>query len=115
MNQIVLGASGPFLVVVLVYLVRRGRVGPVFLACSPLLLILGSIWAVVPDLPRLIGRKDLYDRLAQDPRTDIFLYHYTIDRMETDSAWWVVAFVAMVGTLTYMAWRQLSRAEGRPR
>ncbi len=111
MNQIVIGAAGPFLVAILIYAFRRGRAGMPFLVLTPIAMLLGTLWATAPDLPRLIGRKDLYDRLARDPRTNIFLFHYTIDQTETDSAWWVVAFLAMVASLMLIAWRELHRAE----
>ena len=111
MNQIVLGATLPFAGALAVYLARRGRIGLQFLVLTPLAMAAGALWAVVPDLPRLVGRLDLYNRLANDPRTDVFLWHYTIDRIETNSIGSTVIFVLMVWCLLAVAWRELRHRE----
>ena len=111
MNQVILGAAAPFLLALLIYLVRRMRAGNWWLVLTPLLMVMGSVWAVLPDIPRLLGMRDLYFRLAEDPRTDIFLFHYTIDRIEIDTPWWGALFVLMAGTMLAIAWRELRRCE----
>lgn len=111
MNQIALGAAIPWAVAWIVYLCRRGRIGLPFLIVTPLAMAYGALWAVIPDLPRLFGNGALYRRMAQDPRCDIFFFHYTIDQHESDSSWWVLVFLIMAGSLLYAAWRELRRAE----
>jgi hypothetical protein len=115
MNQIVIGASLPFLIAAVIY-VRNGlRAGRGLLVGTPLFMLLGALWAVVPDLPRLWQNKALYDRLARDPRMNVFFFHYSIDQMESYSAWWFVAFMLMAAALLAMAWRELQLAEKRAR
>jgi hypothetical protein len=114
MNQLVVGAAVPFLAAVLVYLARRGRAGLRMLIVTPLLMGLGALWAVVPDVPRLLGMPGLYSRLARDPRTDIFFWHYTIDRLETDSTVYNAAMALMLAALVAAAWRELRSAETSP-
>ena len=111
MNQILLGASIPFAVAVLWYCVRRFRASLLMLITVPLWMTLGAIWAIVPDLPRLFGFYGLYGRLAKDPRTDIFFWHYTIDRIETDSSLYHVGLMAMGLLLIAVAWRELHKVE----
>lgn len=111
MNQIVLGASIPFGIAVLIYLLRRGHAGLPTLILTPFFVFLGAVYAVVPDLPRLIGRHDIYRKWAAEPRMDIFLFHYSIDQAETDSPYWVLPFLGMLGCILFAAWRELRRAE----
>jgi len=112
MNQLVLGASLPLAIGVLIYAVRGFRAGLVLLIALPACMACSMLWAVAPDLPRVLGRADLYRQLAQDPRTDLFFWHYTIDQYETDATWYAVPFVALFLILLLMAWRELRRAEG---
>ena len=112
MNQMLLGSAIPFVVIALWYAARRGRASLPLLIGAPLWMGLGALWAVVPDLPRLIGAHDLYHRLAKDPRTDIFFWHYTIDRIETDSSLYHVGLIVMGLLLLAAAWRELSLREG---
>ncbi len=111
MNQFLLGASIPFIVGALVYAVRRGRIGLPGLIALPLAMAVGVLWAVAPDLPRLVGRNDLYQRLANDPRCDVFFWHYTIDRVESDSSWFAAGFVLLLALLLAAAWRELRLRE----
>jgi hypothetical protein len=114
MNQIDLGASIPFAVAVLVYLVRRGRAGLGMLILTPVAMAAGALWAIWPDVYRLIGDHETYMRLENDPRSDIFMWHYTIDKMESDSRWFLVAFLFMAACLLVAAWRELRRLERLP-
>lgn len=111
MNQVVMGATLPFMVAAVIYLARRGRIGLPWLTLTPLAMIAGALWAVVPDLPRLLGMHDLYTKMAHDPRTDIFMWHYTIDRFEKDSPLFLIGFGAMTLGLIVTAWRVLRRRE----
>lgn len=107
MNQLLLGASIPFAIACVWYCCRRFRAGFVMLVMTPLWMLIGALWAVAPDLPRLFGRHALYDRLSRDPRMDIFFWHYTIDQMESDSSLYHVGLIVMGILLLAAAWREL--------
>jgi len=111
MNQLVLGASIPFAAALVVYAARGCRATVRWLVLTPLLTAAGALWAVVPDLPRLAGRHGLYLRLTHDPRMDVFFWHYTIDKLESDTIWYTPVFVLILCALLFIAWRQLSLAE----
>jgi hypothetical protein len=115
MNQLVFGALLPFLVALAVYARRGCRASRRWLLLTPLAMTLGATWAVAPDIPRALRLHGLYARLAADPRTDIFLFHYTIDRIETESILFTVLFVLMTGALLAVAWREVARAEREAR
>ena len=106
MNQLLLGASIPFILALAVYLARHCRASLTMLVLTPLAMLASAIWAVVPDLPRAFGFHDLYMRLSRDPRCNIFYWHYSIDQMETDWAGYDVLFIAMVVLLLCAAWRE---------
>ena len=111
MNQVLLGASFPFVVLALIYGLRGGRAGLGMLILGPIVTGMSAVWAVAPDLPRLFGMHDLYMRLSFDPRCNIFYWHYTIDQIEGDSPWYAVGLVLMAAAFLYAAWRELRRAE----
>ncbi len=113
MNQLLLGSAIPFAVAALIYLMRGRRAGLPLLILTPLMMTLSAVWAVAPDLPRLLGRHDLYLRLAQDPRMDIFWWHFSIDRTESDSSWYAVGIALMAIGLMLAAVRQLFKEENR--
>ena len=111
MNHIALGAATAFAAGCIVYAIRGFRASPTLLVTVPLLMALGALWAVVPDLPRIAGDPGLYERLAQDPWSDLFLWHHTIDAVEGDAPWPAAAIVLMLAALLAAAWRELARAE----
>jgi hypothetical protein len=111
MNQVLLGGAIPFFIALLIYALRKQRAGLPFLLLTPAAMALGILWAVIPDLPRLLGRHDLYLRWAQDPRMDLFFWHYSIDRVELESSWYAVGLLCMAATLLAIAWRELARKE----
>ncbi len=118
MNQVVIGASIPYLIAALVYAARRARASLSLLILAPLAMALCGLWAVVPDIPRALRMDGLYARMARDPRCNIFFMHYTIDQMETDSILYTVAFVIMALSLFAVAWREVllleRKMESRP-
>ena len=67
MNQIVIGATGPYLISACIYLVSKTRASRALLIVAPLSMAACAIWAILPDIPRLIGMDSLYRRLAGDP------------------------------------------------
>jgi len=114
MNQILLGASFGFLVGAILYVMRRARANWMMLVGVPILMVAGVVWAHVPDIPRLLGNYELYTKWTQDPRMDVFFWHYTIDRTEAHAAWHTIALFAMMLALLLVAWRELRlREEGR--
>jgi len=111
MNQLLLGAAIGFVPFAVWYGLRRFRASPAMLIFAPLSMAGCALWAVVPDLPRLLGQPAMYGRWARDPRTDIFFWHYTIDRLETDSSLYHAALMLLGAALLAIAWRELRRAE----
>ena len=116
MNQIFLGAAIPFCILAAIYALRKGRVGFRFLCCAPLLMTAGALWAIAPDIPRVLGvwspaMRALYDRLAADPRMNVFLWHYTIDQIETDTLPYHIGVALMAVALLAAAWRTIRRIE----
>ncbi len=110
-NHLLIGALGPFLLALLLYTLRGGRAPLWLLIAAPLLMALGALWAVAPDLPRLFGYHDLYMRWAFDPRMNIFFWHYSIDQRETDPPWYAAGLVLMAAALLAAAWNELRREE----
>lgn len=111
MNQLALGASFPFVVAAIIYARRKFRCSMRMLVLTPLLMGLAALWAVIPDIPRLMGREALYHRLARDPRADIFFWHYSIDLAEADSPLYSVILVMMFVCVFAAAWRELRLLE----
>lgn len=112
MNHLLAGALIPFAVAAVVYLARGCRASLRFLLLTPLAMFLGAVWAVIPDLPRIIGWHTMDRRLAStQPWIDIFVWHYTINSHETPSPWYSVGFVVMMAALLAVAWRELRRME----
>jgi hypothetical protein len=111
MNQIVIGAVIPYVIGAIVYFARRARASMALLVATPLAMAACAIWAVVPDIPRALGMDRLYGRMANDPRCDIFFFHYTIDKIETDSILYTVAFVLMALSVFVVAWREVALRE----
>jgi hypothetical protein len=116
MNQVFLGAAIPFCVLAAFYVLRKGRVGFRFLLAAPLVVAAGTLWAIAPDILRLFGvwspsMRALYDRLALDPRMNIFFWHYTIDQIETDTLPYHISVALMAIALLAAAWATVRRLE----
>ncbi|MBL7114879.1 MAG: hypothetical protein ISS35_03865 [Kiritimatiellae bacterium] len=111
MNQLLLGSAIPFAVALLIYLLRRCRASLPTLVITPLAMLLGALWAVIPDLPRIVGKNDLYLRWSKDPRMNLFFWHYSIDLTESDSPWYAAGIAVLLALLLAAAWQQLSRME----
>jgi len=107
MNHMLLGALIPFLAAIAVYTWRGFRASIPLLIITPVFMTMTMTWAVAPDLPRLFGMTDLYYTLMREPRCDIFFWHYSIDKIETASAWYPALFVLMWALLLFAAWREL--------
>lgn len=107
MNQLLLGASIPFLIGLLLYLRKGCRASLPMLLTVPLFMALGALWAIAPDLPRFIGKMDLYHRLAKEPRCNIFFWHYSIDKVESDTTLYIYPFIIILACLVFAALREV--------
>jgi len=113
MNHALLGASFPFAMALIWYLIRRGRASIAMLIITPLAMAACGVWASIPDLPRLIGMQSLYLKLSFDPRINIFFWHYTIDQIETDSSWYSAGIFLLGMAVIFAALRELKIQENR--
>lgn len=111
MNQLLLGAFFPFTAGLVYYAFNKGRASFSALIVLPLLMLVSMIWAIVPDIPRLFGYRDLYYKLALDPRCNIFFWHYSIDLVEKDSPLYSLGFALIAGSLLFAVWRELKLSE----
>ena len=109
--HLLIGAAVPFLAGLVVYTCRRFRAGFRLLILTPVFTGLCMAWASAPDIPRVLGFHDFYIQIHTDPRINIFFWHYTIDRVETESPFYVAAFVLLCVAFVLAAWRELYLAE----
>jgi hypothetical protein len=107
MNEVLIGASLPFAITFVLYVVRGFRASNRMLVWGPVAMGLSGAWAVVPDMPRLWGDLELYNELHHHPQCWVWYFHCQIDRVETDSPIWSVGFVAVGVLLLVAAWREL--------
>ena len=70
-------------------------------------------WSVVPDIPRLLGMNAMYVKLYNDPRCDIFLWHYTLDWHKNEALvkGGAEGVMLMGACLILAAWRELCLTE----
>jgi hypothetical protein len=111
MDHCLLGGSIPLLIGIILYVARGFRASFRMLVALPLAMGLFMLWAVAPDLPRLFGHQELYRRLYNDPRCNIFLWHYSIDMSGHWSQIYTLGFVMMFFIVLLMAWRELDVVE----
>lgn len=114
MNHVLYGATIPFLIGVLIFILKRGRIGLPFLILIPLAMAAGACWAVLPDIPRMLGATGVYLRIHADPRIDLFLWHGTIDRLwdaHENSSFNAVGIALEAALLMAAALRQLFKEQ----
>lgn len=111
MNHLVIGMSLPFLTAMAVYFFKRGKVSLPWLIMTPVTMAIFMFLAVAPDVPRLFGHNRLYQQLAAEPWTNVFFWHYTLDRVETDSQVWFFLAAIPPAVLLAIARRILAQAE----
>lgn len=111
MNHALLGAFFPFAIALVYYALCRGRASLKMLILAPLAMAACGVWASIPDLPRIIGWHSLYMKLAQDPRMNLFFWHYTIDQIETESSWYAAGIFLLGLALMLAALRELKKRE----
>jgi len=112
MHQLILGATIPLTLALVIYLIRRCRAPMWLLLLTPPAMGFCAIWAVVPDIPRIIGWHSLYEKMASNPLSDIFFWHYSIDQIEAahlDSMTplFNAIFAMLLLGLLAAAWREL--------
>ena len=113
MNHILLRSLIPFTCSAILYLRRGFRASTRMLVITPVAMAIVSLWAVVPDIPRVLGRYELYHQMAADPRCNVFLFHYSIDLVETCSPLYHAGLVTLAASLILVAWRELRLREAR--
>jgi hypothetical protein len=118
MHQLIMGASIPLIAALLLYAVRRGHASTQFLIITPFAMGASAIWAIAPDLPRLFGFQGLYSHLAQQRWTNIFFWHYSIDKIEAAhldamTPLFNAIFALLLAGLLAIAWLELFRSERR--
>jgi hypothetical protein len=116
MHQPLFGASIPLIMFAVIALYHRGRAPLWSLVITPPAMLAGAIWAIIPDVPRLVGAHALYQKLANAPWTNIFFWHYTIDQIETTTLdrWTPLfnsLFTIMLLLLLAVAWHTLRCTE----
>jgi len=115
MHQLILGAAIPLSLSLLIYMLHRCRAPMWLLVLTPPAMGFCAMWAVAPDIPRIIGWHSLYEKM-QIPLSDIFFWHYSIDKIEAahlDSMTplFNTFFALLLIALLFVAWRELSLAE----
>jgi len=113
MNHFLYGASIPFALGALIYFLRGCRANLAMLILVPLAMGALAVWASAPDIPRMLGFHDLYMRIHQDPRINIFLWHYTLDQIEVESSWYGVGIALEAAAVMGVAFRQLFLEESK--
>jgi hypothetical protein len=111
MDHCLFGGSIPLLIGIIVYLARGFRATFRMLVALPVAMALFMLWSVAPDLPRLFGDQELYRRLYNDPRCNIFLWHYYLDVHESKSPLITLGFILMLAIVLFIAWRELNLME----
>ena len=96
MNHMLFGALVPFVIAFIIYARRRFRASLRLLVFTPLAMIVSAVWAIVPDIPRLLGMQKLYLELSVDSRMNVFLFHHYLDQIEDTSAVWMMSSWIMV-------------------
>ncbi|MEZ4359971.1 MAG: hypothetical protein R3B48_07320 [Kofleriaceae bacterium] len=93
---------------------RRGRrTSARALVALALGCLASSLWAVVPDLPRLFGRTAYYFELHRRSYCDVWWLHCTIDAHDAldSSMVFPALFVVAAAAVFAVAWRELARRE----
>ena len=107
MNHVVIGACLPYLFALILYARNRARMSLAGLAIFPALMAAGGIWAVIPDIPRVIGWSRKYQEMADDPGSDLFFWHYSLDATEGASPIWPLIYVTMLASILIAIWREI--------
>lgn len=116
MHQPLFGASIPVIIAMLIYSKNKRRASLHMLVCTPALMLVCAVWAVIPDIPRLVGFSSLYYKMQSSPWANIFFLHQWIDTIE--AAWFDACtplfntlFIIIVTLPLITAWRELALRE----
>ena len=110
MNHVIIGSLLPFVIGLGVYW-RKGGSLPLHILW-PTSMALGALYAVIPDIPRVLGMHELYISLSNNPKCDIFLWHYSIDMRESDSLIFMLTFLAQVTVMTLSVLQSPTQIKG---
>ena len=116
MHQPLFGAILPVLFAAALYLARGRQASLRMLICTPIAMLVCALWAIVPDLPKLVGNMDLYYQLHRTAWSNIFFLHIWIDAIEGT---WLEPYNPIFNTLFTIiialpmlaAWRELRLLE----
>lgn len=116
MHQPLFGAILPVLIAAIVFFARGRRASLPMLIITPVAMVACAGWAIVPDLPKLVGQMDLYYRMHANPWSNIFFLHLWIDAIEGT---WLDPYTPLFNTLFTLiaalpllaAWRELHLRE----
>lgn len=111
MNHLFAGMVFPFALACALYALRRGRISLPFLIGVPLAMLTCATWAVLPDLPRMLGFADYDPLLSDNPGIDIFFWHYSLSRRGAYGPGYSVGVTVMLACLFVCAWRVLRKLE----
>jgi len=118
MHQPLFGAIFPVIIAAILYSKRGMRASLPMLVLTPIAMLACSLWAVVPDLPKLIRHMDLYYRLHDSAWSNIFFLHIWIDAIE--GTWlepynpiFNALFTIIIALPMLAAWRELHLREQR--
>jgi len=116
MHQPLFGAIFPVIIATICFLARGRRASLTLLIMTPLAMLACAFWAVMPDLPKLIGNMDIYYRLQASPWINLFFLHGWIDAIE--GTWFDAytplfnaLFTAITALPMLVAWHELALRE----
>lgn len=101
MNQFVIGMIPFFLIMIIRFFLKRFKLEIKELILHLSLMLLSGLWAIIPDLPRVIGMNKLYIKLSKTEWINIFWFHYSIDKAESGNfiyAYFIFIIIATVST-----------------
>ena len=116
MHHPLFGAIFPVIIAAILYYKRNRRASLPMLILTPAAMLACAGWAVVPDLPKLVGQMDLYYRFHSTTWSNIFFLHIWIDAIE--GTWlepytpaFNLLFTLIVALPLFAAWRELRLTE----
>jgi hypothetical protein len=100
----------------ILYIKRGGRATLPMLIITPACMLICATWAVVPDIPRMLGLSNVYYAMQANSWTNIFFLHQWIDKIEGS---WFDPYTPLFNTLFMIivilpliaAWRELALRE----
>ncbi len=116
MHHPLFGAIFPVIIAAILYGKRNGRASFPMLIFTPVAMLACAGWAVVPDLPKLVGQMELYYQFHRTAWSNIFFLHIWIDAIE--GTWlepynplFNLLFTLIIALPLVAAWRELRITE----